>query len=89
MRSFPYKCYSPHYFLGWGAVISIIDQYINMEHGKRKRGRPKETQRRSVEREIKEKGWSWGEVVKLVKDKQQSRSLVTALCVRTHTKRIK
>ena len=48
--------------------------------GKRKRGRPKETWRRSVKRDMKEKGWSWGEVVKLAKDKQQLRSLVTALC---------
>ena len=48
--------------------------------GKRKRGRSKETWRRSVEREMKEKVWSWGEVVKLAKDKQQWRSLVTALC---------
>ena len=79
MRSFPYKCYSPRSFLGWGAVISI-DQCINMEHGKRKRGRPKETQRRSVEREMKEKGWSWGEVVKLVKDKQCN----GLMCADTH-----
>ena len=39
--------------------------------GKRKRGRPKETWRRSVEREMKEKAWSSREVVKLAKDKQQ------------------
>ena len=37
--------------------------------GKRKRGRPRETWRRSVEREIKEKGWSWGQVVNLEKDR--------------------
>ena len=36
------------------------------------------------QREMKEKGWSWGEVVKLAKDKQQWRSLVTALCAYTH-----
>ena len=28
--------------------------------GQRKRGRPKETWRRTVEREMKEKGWTWG-----------------------------
>ena len=48
--------------------------------GKRKRGRTKEKLRRSVEREIKEKGWSWGEVVKQAKDKQHWLSLVTTLC---------
>lgn len=47
--------------------------------GKRKRGRTKETWRPSVEGEIKEKGWSWGELVKLVKDKKPWLSLVTTL----------
>ena len=32
--------------------------------GKRARGRPKETWRRSVEREMKALGWSWGQVTK-------------------------
>ena len=45
----------------------------------KKRGRPRETWRRSVEREVKEKGWSWGQVVKLAKDTQHWRSLVTRL----------
>ena len=49
--------------------------------GKRKRGRPRETWRRSVEREMKEKGWSLGKVVKLAKDKQQWLSLVTVFVV--------
>lgn len=39
--------------------------------GKRKRGIFKETKRLSVEREMKEKGWSWGEMVKLAEDKIQ------------------
>ena len=52
--------------------------------GKRKRGRPRESQRRSVEREIKEKGWSWGQVVKLAEDKQHWYSIVMALCAEMH-----
>ncbi|XP_041376699.1 uncharacterized protein LOC121389156 [Gigantopelta aegis] len=48
--------------------------------GKRKRGRPKETWRRTVEKEIREGSLSWGLLKKLAKDEQQWRSLVTALC---------
>jgi len=48
---------------------------------KRARGRPKETWRRSVEREIKTLGWSWGQVTKLAADRKHSHSLVAALCV--------
>ena len=41
--------------------------------GKRKRGRPMETWRQSDnQQEVKEKGWSWREVVKLAKDEQQA-----------------
>ena len=52
--------------------------------GKRARGRPKETWRRSVEREMKALGWSWGQVTKLATDRQHWRSLVSALCVIPH-----
>ena len=52
--------------------------------GKRARGRPKETWRRSVEREMKALGWSWGQVMKLATDRQHWRSLVSALCVIPH-----
>ena len=52
--------------------------------GKRKSGRPRETWRRSVERELKEKGWSCGQVVKLAKDRQHWRYLAMALCAETH-----
>ena len=52
--------------------------------GKRARGRPKETWRRSVERETKALGWSWGQVTKLATDRQHWRSFVSALCVIPH-----
>ncbi|KAH3885404.1 hypothetical protein DPMN_009397 [Dreissena polymorpha] len=32
--------------------------------GRRKRGRPKETWRRSVEKEMRKENWSWGQMVK-------------------------
>ena len=39
----------------------------NMEHGHWRRGRPKETWMRSVEREMKALWWSWGQVAKKLK----------------------
>ena len=36
--------------------------------GQRKRGRPKETWRRTVEREMKEKGWIWGRLERVSAD---------------------
>ena len=52
--------------------------------GKRARGRPKETWRRSVEREMKAPGWSWDQVTKLATDRQHWRSLVSTLCMIPH-----
>ena len=52
--------------------------------GNRRRGRPKETWRRSVEREMKALGWSWGQVAKLAADRPRWRSSVSALCASTH-----
>ena len=48
--------------------------------GRRKRGRPKETWRRTVEREMKEKGWTWGRLGRVSADRHQWRALVEALC---------
>jgi hypothetical protein len=39
--------------------------------GKRKRGRPKQTWRRSVHNEALEEGKSWGEVKKLARNRQR------------------
>ena len=52
--------------------------------GKRKRGRPKETWRRTVESEIKEMGMSWPEVEKKAQDREIWRELVLALCASRH-----
>ena len=48
--------------------------------GKRKRGRPKLTWRRSVEKEMREVGWTWSQVQRWATDRQHFSSLVTALC---------
>ncbi|XP_078381427.1 uncharacterized protein LOC144664190 [Oculina patagonica] len=51
---------------------------------KRARGRPKETWRRKVEKEMRKSGLSWGELRKTAKNRQQWRNLVTALCAQGH-----
>ena len=48
--------------------------------GKRKRGRPKETWRRTVAQEMKERGWSWNFLQIQAKDRLQWRSMVEVLC---------
>ena len=52
--------------------------------GQRRRGRPMETWRRTVEREMKGKGWTWGEVSKQAQNRELWRSQVSALCVTAH-----
>ena len=47
--------------------------------GKRKRGRPKNTWRRTVEAELKTLHHSWGTVQKLARDRQEWHSFVAAL----------
>ena len=48
--------------------------------GKRKRGRPKITWRRTVESELKLLSLNWGEAAKLAKDRKRWREPVSALC---------
>lgn len=48
--------------------------------GKRPRGRPKETWRRTMDREREEQGWTWGYLQKTAQDRPQWRALVEALC---------
>ena len=48
--------------------------------GTRKRGRPLETWRRNMEKEMKSKGWSWGQMTKMASDRDRWRSAVSALC---------
>jgi hypothetical protein len=49
--------------------------------GKRRRGRPKTTWRKTVEKERREDGWgSWDEVRAVAADRERWRSYVKALC---------
>ena len=52
--------------------------------GRRKRGRPKETWRRTVEKEMKENNCTWGHQERRAPDINQRRTLVEALCVSRH-----
>ena len=60
------------------ALITIALRWT--PDGQRKRGRPKETWRRTVEREMKEKGWTWGRLERVSADRHSWRALVEALC---------
>ena len=55
--------------------------------GKRKRGRPKTTWRRTVLTELEEMGLTWGEAQAIAQDRPKWRKKVVALC--HGTKRIK
>ena len=48
--------------------------------GKRVRGRPKETWKRTVEREIKEHNLTWEKLEKTSEDRLQWRALASVLC---------
>ena len=52
--------------------------------GKRMRGRPKETWRRTVEREMKQHNLTWGKLKKTSRDRLQWCALVSALCALPH-----
>ena len=48
--------------------------------GKRNRGRPKETWRRTVSKELKDNNFTWGTLQHVCQDRTAWRSLVAALC---------
>ncbi|KAJ8370369.1 hypothetical protein SKAU_G00103970 [Synaphobranchus kaupii] len=52
--------------------------------GRRKRGRPKETCRRTVERELKALKQTWGTIQKFAQNRQRWRSFVAALHASRH-----
>ena len=52
--------------------------------GKRKRGRPKETWRRTVEKELKAMKQTWSSIQKLAQNRQEWRSFVAALHASRH-----
>jgi len=54
--------------------------------GKRKRGRPKSTWRRTAEAELQALNLTWGRASWLAKDRQEWRRLVDALCATGHLK---
>jgi len=53
--------------------------------GQRKRGRPKQTWRRSVHSEALEEGKSWGEVKQLARNRIRWQRFVDALCPKRET----
>ena len=53
--------------------------------GKRKRGRPKTTWRRTVEAELKEMNQTWGTIERMAKDCHQWRAFVAALHASRHS----
>jgi hypothetical protein len=54
--------------------------------GKRKRGRPKTTWRRTIENEIKERGYTWSTIERKTNKREEWRKLVHALCFMRHSK---
>ena len=52
--------------------------------GKRSRGRPRETWRRTIEGDLKKTGETWKEVEKIAADRNKWRGLVSALCATGH-----
>ena len=53
--------------------------------GKRKRGRQKTTWRRTIENEIKERGYAWG-TIERKENREEWRKLAFALCAIRHCK---
>ena len=54
--------------------------------GNRKRGRSKTTWRRTIENEIKERGYTWGTIERQANNREEWRKLVLALCAMRHSK---
>ena len=52
--------------------------------GRGKRSRPKETWKRTVEKEMKENSWIWGHLERRAPDRSQWHTLTEALCVSKH-----
>ena len=54
--------------------------------GKRKRGRPRATWRRTSEKELEDLGWSWAVIRKKAQDQQCWRTVAETLCARWYDK---
>lgn len=48
--------------------------------GKRSKGRPRTTWRRTVEKELKDMNLTWGKAERIAKNREKWKSLVLALC---------
>ena len=78
----------------WKMIGHILRQDHNIDcsiamtwapEGKRRKGRPKTTWRRTVEKERKEGGWnSWSEARTAAANREKWRSSVEALCATRH-----
>ena len=49
-------------------------------HGKRKRGRPRNSWRRDLDADVKRSGHTWGQLEKLAQDRDARRALVRGIC---------
>jgi hypothetical protein len=54
--------------------------------GKRKRGRPKTKWRRTIENEIKKRGYTWSTIERKASNREEWRKLVLVLCAMRHRK---
>ena len=64
-----------------GRPESIARQALTWNpQGKRKKGRPRNTWRRDLEKETAKMGLSWGEMCKLAEDRDAFRSRISGLC---------
>ena len=57
---------------------------LDLFAGKRNRGRPKETWRKTVETDMKNQGWTWNSIENSAWDRDKWWSLVGALCAEQH-----
>ena len=63
----------------WDCITRSAPRWIPVS-GRRKRGRPRETWRRTNEAEMKTIGETWNEVEKIATDRREWKSLVSASC---------
>ena len=54
--------------------------------GKRSRGRPKNTWRRSIEQDVKKKGLTWKQLERMAQDRQGWKRFINGLCSKRNTK---
>jgi hypothetical protein len=65
----------------------LNQQNLHVLGGKGKRGRPITTWRRTIENEIKEKGYTWGTTERKANNREEWRKLVLIICAMRHRKK--